>query len=68
MRTAAALLVLVLLLFLNPAVVAAAPPAARMDLAVLLWESAGCRPLRGRRRLLGCSAERRRRHRRGLVP
>ena len=41
MRTAAALLVLVLLLFLNPAVVAAAPPAARMDLAVLLWESAG---------------------------
>ena len=44
MRTAAALLVLVLLLFLNPAVVAAAPPAARMDLAVLLWESAGAVP------------------------
>lgn len=44
MRTAAALLVLDLLLFLNPAVVAAAPPAARMDLAVLLWESAGAVP------------------------
>ena len=44
MRTAAAPLVLVLLLFLNPAVVAAAPPAARMDLAVLLWESAGAGP------------------------
>ena len=43
MRTAAALLVLVLLLFPNPAV-AAAPPAARMDLAVLLWESAGAVP------------------------
>lgn len=47
MRTAAALLVLVLLLFLNPAVVAAAPPAARMDLAVLLWESAGAVPFAG---------------------
>lgn len=43
MRTTAALLVFVLLLVPGPAG-AAEPPAARIDLAILLWESAGAVP------------------------